>query len=124
MREIRRRDHVGVRRKNSLGAAEPPVGAMLVAVPALLLGLDSFLVPLFLLTAMPVTVPIFLQRRPESFKRACVIVGLALAVWGCWASLWGCSCSCRRHCFCCWLRSQIHAGARFPRKCWVDLAAS
>ncbi|MFC9625823.1 hypothetical protein ACFTXM_39650 [Streptomyces sp. NPDC056930] len=58
------------------------VGAVLVAVPALLLGLDSYFAALFVLTAMPVTVPIFLQRSPESFNRACMIVGLALVVWG------------------------------------------
>ncbi|MFE7793755.1 hypothetical protein [Streptomyces sp. NPDC057460] len=57
------------------------VGAVLVAVPALLFGLDSYLAALFVLTAMPVTVPIFLQRRPESFNRACAIVGLMLVVW-------------------------------------------
>lgn len=51
------------------------VGAMLVAVPALLFGLDSYLAALFVLTAMPVPVPIFLQRRPEGFNRACVIGG-------------------------------------------------
>ncbi|ORT58717.1 hypothetical protein BKD26_16145 [Streptomyces sp. CB03238] len=57
-------------------------GAVLATVPALLWTTHSYVFALHVLTALPVTVPLFLPHRPVAFTRACLIVGLALLPWG------------------------------------------
>ncbi|MGA4866198.1 hypothetical protein ACPCAC_26280 [Streptomyces lavendulocolor] len=57
-------------------------GAVIAALPGLLLTLSSYLFPLHILTALPMAIPLFLPRRPTAFARAGAIVGLFLLVWG------------------------------------------
>ncbi|GAA2482970.1 hypothetical protein [Streptomyces gobitricini] len=57
-------------------------GAVLSTLPVLLRTLTSYLLPLYVLTAMAVAVPLFLPRRPSAFARVGVVVGLGLLALG------------------------------------------
>lgn len=55
--------------------------AAVTMVPALAIGLPTGLAPVFLLTALPVSVPLLLRNEPRSFVWACLTVGTALLAW-------------------------------------------
>ncbi|MDT9686156.1 hypothetical protein RND61_29420 [Streptomyces sp. TRM76323] len=55
--------------------------AVLAALPPLLTGLDTPLGGLFLLTALPVPLPLLLGRYPRAFSWTCFLLGLALCLW-------------------------------------------
>src|SRR5690242_13550584 len=76
------------------------VGAVLAGMPVVVWGLWSGFSYLYLMTGASIAAPFLCLQRPKHFVRACVMVGLVLIGWGCWASSWGCSCSGRRRCFC------------------------
>ncbi|MER7108453.1 hypothetical protein [Streptomyces sp. NPDC000229] len=57
-------------------------GAVIATLPVLLWTLTSYLLPLHVLTAMSVAIPLFLPRRPSTFARASVIVALGLVALG------------------------------------------
>ncbi|WP_228973817.1 hypothetical protein [Streptomyces sp. DH12] len=56
--------------------------AALATLPALVLGFDADLGGLFLVTALPVAVPLLLLRHRRAFAWTCALLGFALAVWG------------------------------------------
>ncbi|MEV4426940.1 hypothetical protein AB0K23_16455 [Streptomyces sp. NPDC049602] len=57
------------------------VAAVVSLLPALAIGLPSMLGGIFLLTAMPVAIPLFLRREPQFFAWACLIIGTGLLTW-------------------------------------------
>lgn len=58
------------------------VGAVVLAVPVVLLGLSSSFVVLYVLTGACVVIPLFLRNR-WNFVVSSVTVGMALTAWGC-----------------------------------------
>ncbi|GGU32568.1 hypothetical protein [Streptomyces lavendofoliae] len=57
-------------------------GAVVATVPVLLWTVTSHLLPLFVLTALSVAIPLFLPRRPPAFARAAAILALGLLALG------------------------------------------
>ncbi|KOG35636.1 MULTISPECIES: hypothetical protein [Streptomyces] len=57
------------------------VSAVLSVIPVLAFALPTMLGGMFLLTAMPVAIPLFLRREPQSFAWASLIIGTGLLAW-------------------------------------------
>ncbi|WP_158822077.1 hypothetical protein [Streptomyces sp. NRRL F-5727] len=57
------------------------VAAVVSLLPALAIGLPSGLGGIFLLTATPVSLPLFLRRSPQAFAWASLIIGTGLLAW-------------------------------------------
>lgn len=63
------------------GQSALAVAAVVSLMPALAVGLPSGVAGIFLLTAMPVAIPLSLRREPQSFARASIIIGTGLLAW-------------------------------------------
>ncbi|WP_169091410.1 hypothetical protein [Streptomyces sp. R302] len=57
------------------------VAAVVSLLPALAIGLPTGLGGIFLLTAMPVSLPLFLRRSPRAFAWTSLIIGTGLLAW-------------------------------------------
>ncbi|MFJ9058966.1 hypothetical protein [Streptomyces sp. NPDC102409] len=66
-----------LRRQSALAVA-----AVVTMAPALAVGVPSGLGPLFILTALPVGLPLCMRHQRQGFARACLVIGSGLLTWG------------------------------------------
>ncbi|MFG2879967.1 hypothetical protein ACGFYU_33980 [Streptomyces sp. NPDC048337] len=65
------------------------VAAVVTMVPGLFIGLPSLLAGYFVMTAIPVVVPLTQLRAPRLFARCCLVIGIVLLGWSLVAALLG-----------------------------------
>ncbi|MEX0172199.1 hypothetical protein [Streptomyces sp. LMG1-1-1.1] len=63
------------------GQSALAVAAAVSTLPGLAIGLPTPLAGIFLLTAMPVAIPLFLRREPQNFAWGSLIIGTGLLAW-------------------------------------------